>query len=501
MEPTEGKNHLQEVSSPGPLKSRMKSSIFQNSESESPELASGDNDISPSVELNRHTDIRNVKTNVAHHDPAHDTHPAKGQEIVSSAPNPQRTPQFAHASQNIDRTRVLVPPASDLPREPPHTTIHHEDLKSFYNFPMPGRRLFVGLGGEVGRKYEECRTMKMEIAELRDSERELQRISHRDRDECSKAVCALQEISFKALRTVKWLPTTSDTIKIEIYRLKGKLREWTKVAIKDDPRLGYLSTVFQRDKQVIDAFGEELSKVMVIRNDIHLEGLPERKASKALLEALLAHHIFSNIFSLPFFFLGDRSSGLNLLYEMGQSWSPKNAHRWRSDTIRLGFPEVSKDGKVEAARLQMQTLIDQRANIQAENFINSVANNLFDKTPKLMNKLQDLYQEAANLSYHLWTRRAVLKISTLNELNPLFDINDRMMTLHTMVKEDFENKLTGQPITLVVNPAIVAYGTEDGEDYETPRVWAPAEVWLYNPLLKDPQSNVGGDAENVGQAP
>ncbi|KAJ8069446.1 hypothetical protein OCU04_003100 [Sclerotinia nivalis] len=133
IEPTEGKNHLQEVSSPGPLKSRMKSSIFQKSESESPELASGDKDFSPSVELNRHTDIRNVKTNVAHHDSAHDTHPAKGQEIVSSAPNPQslepnvahhdsahdthpakgqgtvssaptpqRTPQLAHASQNID---------------------------------------------------------------------------------------------------------------------------------------------------------------------------------------------------------------------------------------------------------------------------------------------------------------------------------------------------------------------------------------------------------------
>ncbi|CAD6443797.1 70c1f9a8-8226-42b3-a15d-2109d72ed539 [Sclerotinia trifoliorum] len=476
----------------------MKSSISQNSESETPELASGDTDISPLVELNRHSDIRNVKTDVAHHDPVHDGHHAKGQEIVSSAwnphsleadiahrnsthntnptknqeilspaPDPRGTPQFVSTSQNIDRSGALVPPASDLPRELPKTTNHHEDLIPLFNLPVSVRRLFIGLGEEMERE---------------------------DRDECSTAVRVMQEMSFKAFRTAKWLPTTSDTIKLEIHRIKRTLREWTKAAIKDDPRLGYLSTVFQGDKQVMDAFGEELSKVMVIRNNIPLEGLPERKASKVLLEALLAHHLFSNVFSPPFFFLGDWSSGLNMLYEIGHSWSPKDAHRWRSDTMRLGFPEVSKDEKVEAARLQMQTLIDQRAKIQAENFINSPANNLFDKTPELMIKLQNLYQEAGNLSYHLWTRRAVLKILTLNELNPSFDINDRMMTLHNMVKEDVENKLTGQPITLVVNPAIISYGTEDGEDYESPRIWTPAEVWLYNPLPKGPESNVGADA-------
>ncbi|KAJ8069447.1 hypothetical protein OCU04_003101 [Sclerotinia nivalis] len=368
---------------------------------------------------------------------------------------------------------------------------------------MPRRGLFIGLEEEMGRGCEECRTMKKEIAELRDSEKELQQTSQRDREECSKAVVALQEMSFKKLRTGRWLLPTSDSIKVELHRIKGKLKEWTKVAIKDDSRLGYISAVFQTDKQVIDAFREELKKVMVFRNAIPLEGLPERKAGRILLEALLAHHIFSNIFSLPFSFLGDQASGLNLLYETGQSWSPKDAHKWRSDTMRLGFPEASKDGKVEAARLQTQNLIDRRADIQAEDFINSPANYLFHTDPKLLIKLQKLYQEAANLSYRLWACRAVLKISTLNELNPLFDTDDRTMTLHSMVKEDVENKLTGRPITLVVNPAIVAYGTEDGEDYESPRIWAPAEVWLYNPLPQGPKSNVGGDAgdENIGQGP
>ncbi|RAL59236.1 hypothetical protein DID88_006951 [Monilinia fructigena] len=131
--------------------------------------------------------------------------------------------------------------------------------------------------------------------------------------------------------------------------------------------------------------------------------------------------------------------------------------------------------------------MDLAVDSQAIAFTKSSARYLFNKNPDMEKKLRSLYQQAADLSYHLWTRRTTLKISTRGDLNPLFDVEDPKMTLHSTVKEDTENKLTGQPIALFVHPMhmIELYGTEEGEDYENSLIFAPAEVWLYHPLRQE----------------
>lgn len=130
--------------------------------------------------------------------------------------------------------------------------------------------------------------------------------------------------------------------------------------------------------------------------------------------------------------------------------------------MRLVFPEVQNDAQVEIARAQTQRYLNLAVDFQVRDFTESPARYLFNMGSDTEKKLRSLYQEAADISYHLWNRRTALKISARDDLNRLFDIDDPKMALHSMVNEDTKDKLTGQPITLFVHPMIGLFGTEEG---------------------------------------
>lgn len=96
------------------------------------------------------------------------------------------------------------------------------------------------------------------------------------------------------------------------------------------------------------------------------------------------------------------------------------------------------------------------------------------------NDLESIVQYAGELSYRLWTRRTVVRVMALPDLrNQLFKAGSDIMKAHPLHRlyED-EDRCDGWEVGVVAHPAIVAYGSSDGKDYNSGRVWMKAEVWL-----------------------
>jgi hypothetical protein len=323
-----------------------------------------------------------------------------------------------------------------------------------------------------------------------------------------------QEEKFKEMDS--WLPVEGskligDLDRLKRDRLKRDMRSFGKGMATND------SSVFQRlDEADHVALLNGLAEVCVLTNGGLPEELTSPRSPALLLNALLAHHVYTTFFKNPFFFLGNGlgdalpqsglDSLLNEIYSRTQqgkcvqdSWTLGNgkkttnlcdtanqeeAHIWRSQTLRLLLPQLRDDATSQEKELHRWTseLISNVANLQAAHFLEGPARHLIHDGAKTNpgSKLQSIYQMAANISYMMWTRRATLKCCTLRHLHqPTFDPESKDLIPHSSVKFDqFEDQLEGRPITLIVHPLLQLYGTNDAKNYDQGSVWAPAEVWL-----------------------
>jgi hypothetical protein len=251
-----------------------------------------------------------------------------------------------------------------------------------------------------------------------------------------------------------------------------------------------------------------LSLVTVVENNQLPRGLSTPKGPSLFLNALLAHDVYTSFFRSPFFFLNDDleygptgaglDDSLNKIYGfaldckweascdidylLNYSANVEDAHIWRSQTLRLLFPQLRAGNTDGEKGLHQWTkgMIAQVAELHASRFAASSVRYLIDINTANIKKLNSIYQEAASLSYILWTRKTAMRLITLSDLgSPTFDVDDSRFKAHTMVHpDDYDDKLKGRQITLIIQPLLQVYGTDEGRDYDNARVWVPAEVWF-----------------------
>lgn len=145
-------------------------------------------------------------------------------------------------------------------------------------------------------------------------------------------------------------------------------------------------------------------------------------------------------------------------------------------------PRPSEHDGERKLRGWTEGMIRQASLQQAHAFATGSARHLinFDTETDHTKKLNSIYQEAGMIAYLLWTRKTTMRCTTLKDMvNPVFDIDNPQITPHSLVHfEDHDDKLKGRPISVVVNPLLRVYGTDEAKDYDKGRVWAAAEVWL-----------------------
>ncbi len=100
--------------------------------------------------------------------------------------------------------------------------------------------------------------------------------------------------------------------------------------------------------------------------------------------------------------------------------------------------------------------------------------------PVVVQKLKNIYDEAAKHSYSLWTRRTELRCCTLRNLEqPEFDAESPFFDPDDLVRcEDHDDQLKDRPVTVMVHPLVQVAGTDEAKDYDKERVWAKGVVWL-----------------------
>ena len=113
-----------------------------------------------------------------------------------------------------------------------------------------------------------------------------------------------QEEKFNEMES--WLPVEGSKVIGDLDRLKRDMRAFGKGMSTNDLSV-FQRPVFQRlDEANRVALLNDLAEVCVLTNDGLPEGLTSSKSPAALLlNALLAHHVYTTLFKNPFFFLGN----------------------------------------------------------------------------------------------------------------------------------------------------------------------------------------------------
>ncbi|TGO26563.1 hypothetical protein BPAE_0057g00390 [Botrytis paeoniae] len=298
-----------------------------------------------------------------------------------------------------------------------------------------------------------------------------------------------QETTFRQMKSSRWAPLEDSKVIEEFDRLKRDIRNWAKKYSEIDMPtiLGVL------DMHERKALTDVLKDVVAFENNELPQGLSPKKAPALLLTALVSHNVYTTLFREPFFFLGGESvlySNLKSVYRAGLQSNMGDASTWRSQTLRLLLPPADSASETEMKLHQRteQMILDE-ADQQASKFLKGAALYLIRNVALVDagDKLKAIYREAATMSYKLWSRRTCLSCTTLNNLNyPTFEPYSKYMVAHSSVDyEKHRDLLNGKPISIMVHPCLIVFGTDDAKDYDQQRVWASAEVWLDSRISSD----------------
>lgn len=96
-------------------------------------------------------------------------------------------------------------------------------------------------------------------------------------------------------------------------------------------------------------------------------------------------------------------------------------------------------------------------------------------------RLLAIIRDTGELFARLWTQKVWISTLDINEVKKeRFNSQSKIMEPHVsygLTGAD-ESRFDGRRVQAVIQPAIVAYGNENGTDYERHKVWAKAVVLL-----------------------
>ncbi|GIC90506.1 uncharacterized protein Aud_006940 [Aspergillus udagawae] len=310
--------------------------------------------------------------------------------------------------------------------------------------------------------------LRNNLAQIQDKHRKLEDI-----------VVARQENALQLMVANNgYIPKEDQTIRNELSKLTESIRSWAR-------------------KHCLNSFADfedvtEIEKDMVIHqlteycsqpdwNSLMREiSIPRNKIPMVLLHALLAKDLFGRMFTDPFFAFpgidGDHTISaagyFKRIYYIMLNADEQKAHIWRSQTLQ-NLSTFLQDMTKKLVR----GLVTGFLTSPARTLLRKVGDN--DAVNKRAQELQSLYDGAAQLALSLWTQRAFMTCQSLRGLPP-FTVSNPMMLAHRLhLLDEDDTRLDGKRILLCVQPAILAFGSENAEHYTQHKIWSPAVVVLH----------------------
>lgn len=342
-------------------------------------------------------------------------------------------------------------------------------------------------------------------------------IARQGRLDANESLRQLQESSFRGQDQPGWSTDTHEVIAGDLETLFKDSRMWCRNnCTRSLPELsgkpGEWPTGWENVMR---------SDPMILNNE---------RSPFLILHALLMDHIYREIFDKPFFFVPYRIAGCygegkdqkndglahgvqfqstlddilgeilrgephvhqskpkrKLLTEY-HTGNPEGGHAWRSQLLRLLDPILRADKdeppQLETTKRRSQTAQEEATKDIIQYFMTGSAAHIICtplKDAKAIGELERIFRTAVHMSHKLWLRRSSLEIQTLQELPSHFNSGHVLLrphSLHSNTLTDNGAALDGQPIRIVVQPAILVRGKSDGSEYDHAVVLKPAVVWM-----------------------
>ncbi|KAL4863292.1 hypothetical protein BDV12DRAFT_30170 [Aspergillus spectabilis] len=329
---------------------------------------------------------------------------------------------------------------------------------------------------EIYLRDETIKGLQQDLSRMQEQKKELETVA-----------IERQKDNLQSLVTNRWhAPKEDRYVRDELFKLGGKIRQWARsnsvTAFSD------LDTVAASDKdqavRYLSGYCAHLDwDTLISKFPVSKEKLPA-----LLVQATLAKDLFGKLFTDPFFAFvateGDKSvpgpEEMRTLQDSIAQVSESAAHVWRSQTIR-GLSNTSNPTTTPflAAR------IDPICSLFVADILSGSIRFLFrsgedpaQSHNERFQELHSLYKGAAQLALTLWGQRASITVRTLQDLPPFTIASEEMGAhrLHHLDEDDM--RLDGKEALLLLQPAILAFGSERADHYDQHKVWAPAVVLL-----------------------
>lgn len=95
--------------------------------------------------------------------------------------------------------------------------------------------------------------------------------------------------------------------------------------------------------------------------------------------------------------------------------------------------------------------------------------------------LEEEFDNALQYSVRIWAQRSSIRVWDLGRFGAQTSntLDHNCSEIYRTQATKGPEQLEGRPVVLVVQPAIVAFGTEEGYSYDRPtRAWIKAQIWF-----------------------
>ncbi|KAL4734479.1 hypothetical protein BDV11DRAFT_198112 [Aspergillus similis] len=283
-----------------------------------------------------------------------------------------------------------------------------------------------------------------------------------------------------------YTPMEDQVVRDELAKLGEKIRNWARKHSLSS--LEDCAGITPSDKDLIV---KELRGYTYQESwEMLIEKIPfsSAKVPVLLVQALLTKRIFEALFAHPFFAFRKvegretlpKPDEMMAIYRSLVQVNESEGHIWRSQTLR---------GLCRSAGNSKPSFLQERIEVMSKDFATDFDSSLAGvllRHPEMdaaaasrARELQQLYSCAAQLALSLWTQRPLIICRSQGDAPgaPVFDVSDPVMRAHRLHQlDEDDHKLDGKEIVLFLQPAVLAFGSENAEHYDQYKVWASAVV-------------------------
>ncbi|KAF7169280.1 hypothetical protein CNMCM5623_002076 [Aspergillus felis] len=329
---------------------------------------------------------------------------------------------------------------------------------------------------ELGHRDALIRELQNNLAQIQDKHQKLEDM-----------VVARQENALQSMAANNgYIPKEDQSIRNELSKLTESIRSWARKHCLNS--FADFEDVAEIEKDMVIHQLTEYCSQQDWNSMIREISIPQNKILMVVLHALLAKDLFGRMFTDPFFAFpkidGDHTISaagyFQRIYHIMIKADEQKAHIWRSQTLQnlstTGDPDTEAFLQGMTRQL-VNGLVNRFLTSPARTLLRRVGNN--DAVNQRARELRSLYDGAAQLALSLWTQRAFMTCQSLREL-PRFTVSDPMMSAHRLhLLDEDDTRLDGKRIFLCVQPAILAFGSENAEHYNQYKIWSPAVVVMH----------------------